>query len=116
MKKVLSRVSEAPTPTWLKFVVIVQAFLFFVVSGLSAPLSIDSILPAAIFAASVAVLVALWRLRAWTLYGLPGIVGFYIVTHIGLGLVFVAWRGFLLGIVVRSIALAAAFTIRKSLR
>jgi hypothetical protein len=97
----------------LKICVALQAFFFYASSGLTAPFRLGHLFPALVLAGGIAALVGLWRLRRWAVYVLVALLALYFATHVGLLLA--AFRGVLLGIVLRSVALAAGLAHWKKL-
>ena len=109
-----SRKSNTPTPLTLKVVIIIQGVLFAVTSGVHGPPSSHLMLAVGFLGCEIGGLVALWRLRGWSVYMLGGGVAVYTLTHAG-GLAGASAPSILLGILLRSFALAAAAAYRRML-
>jgi hypothetical protein len=101
-----SRKSNTPTPLTLKVVIIIQGILFAGTSGAHGPASLQFMLSVGFLACELGGLFALWRLRRWSVHLLVVAVVVYAFTHVG-GLSGAGGPGILLGVALRSIALAA---------
>ena len=110
----MDRTTSAPTPTWLKGVIIVQGFFFVVLAGIQVPFHLGMLLPAAFLTMGITALVALWRLRRWSVYALLALVAMYFATKVGL-LLGDAYRGVVAGVICRSLGIAAGIVLWKKL-
>jgi hypothetical protein len=108
------RCAAGVAPLGLKIALSIQGFFYFAASGIAGAVTSETFVRLAILAASFAALVAVWWLRRWGLWLMCAVLGFYLLTHVGH--LEGAWRGVVLGTLVRTIGIVAAAACWRRLR